>query len=89
MIMFYTLEKFGCGFFPLVKKPPNETTFVENNYISTYRNRKSSERSTAGASTPPVRYESKCKPNISPVSSGKPWESVQLFWLLRYYVQEY
>ena len=33
--------------------------------------------------------ESKCKPNISPVSSGKPWESVQLFWLLRYYVQEY
>ena len=44
--------------------------------------------STAGASTP-VRYESKCKPNISPVSSGKPWESVQLFWLLRYYVQEY
>ena len=33
MIMFYTLEKFGCGFFPLVKKPPHETTFVENNYI--------------------------------------------------------
>ena len=53
MIMFYTLEKFGCGFFPLVKKPPHETTFVENNYFylqkSKVLRKKYSRRLYAGA----------------------------------------